>query len=96
MPVEVEVRDLAELRAVLPLKPEVVMLDNFTDDLIQVAIKEIKAQAPNTRVEVSGGITETRFPALRKLGVTAVSMGALTTQAQNVDISMRLSLYGAC
>lgn len=90
MPWEVEVRSLAELAVALEFSPTIVMLDNFSDVLIAEALKSISAQQRRPLVEVSGGVTPERLAALASLGVDAVSMGALTTRAPNVDISLRI------
>ncbi|RMG42432.1 MAG: carboxylating nicotinate-nucleotide diphosphorylase [Candidatus Dadabacteria bacterium] len=90
MPVEVEVRTQAELKEALDFCPDIVMLDNMDDEQIRAALKLVNTKAPDTLVEVSGGITPERFAELEKLGVKYVSIGALTNKATSVDISMRL------
>ena len=90
MPVEVEVRTLEELEEALNFKPQMVMLDNMPDQILQDALSRIKSSGSDTQVEVSGGVSLDRLAHLAKMGVSCVSVGALTTQASNVDISMRL------
>lgn len=90
MPWEVEVRTIDELRIALEYKPTIVMLDNFADGDIAHAVKVVRALPEPPMVEVSGGITRERLAAIRQAGADAVSVGALTTQAPNVDISMRI------
>jgi nicotinate-nucleotide pyrophosphorylase (carboxylating) len=92
MPVEVEVRDINELKATLKFPVDVVMLDNFSDLKIVPALALVNSKTKRPLVEVSGGITESRLTQLQKLGVDCVSMGALTTKATNCDISLRLTL----
>lgn len=89
MPVEVEVRSLGELEEALEFDVAVIMLDNMPTALIAAALQRIRAVKPALPVEVSGGMTLERFPELARAGVTLVSMGALTTRAVNMDISMR-------
>jgi nicotinate-nucleotide pyrophosphorylase (carboxylating) len=89
-PVEVEVRNLEEIAQALRFKPSVLMFDNMGDPQIMQALKIVREKSPQTLVEISGGVSAQRFAQLRALGVDAVSMGALTTQARNVDISMRI------
>jgi nicotinate-nucleotide pyrophosphorylase (carboxylating) len=91
MPVEIEVRNLVELADALPFNPSVIMLDNMNDREIKRALQLISSLDIAPQVEVSGGVTTERFKALTALGIKMVSMGALTTRAQNVDISMRIS-----
>lgn len=95
LPFQVEVRSLEELKAVIPFSPTAVMLDNMADVLIEQCLAMLKAEAPQILVEVSGGITMQRLAAFAKIGVPAVSMGALTTAARNRDISLRIQKSGA-
>ena len=90
MPWEVEVRDLQELQIALEYKPTIIMLDNFTDDRIAEAVALVRTHMERPLIEVSGGISRTRLATIRAAGADAVSVGALTTQAPNVDISMRI------
>lgn len=90
LPVEVEVRSLEELDQALEFEVSVIMLDNMSTPLIAAALSRIAAKRPGLPVEVSGGVTVDRLPELAQAGVGLVSMGALTTQARNVDISLRL------
>ena len=90
LPVEVEVRSLEELTAALEFEVAVIMLDNMPTALIAEALARIGAKRPGLPVEISGGVTVERLAELARVGVKLVSMGALTTQARNVDISLRL------
>lgn len=90
MPWEVEVRTLEELSIALEYKPTIVMLDNFADDTIAEAVKIVHTESDPPMIEVSGGITKERLARIFAAGADAVSVGALTTQAPNVDISMRI------
>lgn len=90
IPVEVEVRTLDELRAALPFRPNMIMLDNMSNQNIAQALEICAQQAPETSIEISGGITESRLAELKSLGVKSISVGGLTTRARNVDISMAI------
>ena len=90
MPWEVEVRNLEELAIALEFKPNIVMLDNFSDSKIAEAVAMIRKLAEQPMIEVSGGVRRDRLSAIAGAGADAVSVGALTTQAPNVDISMRI------
>lgn len=90
MPWEVEVRNLDELRVALSFKPTMIMLDNFKDDALTEAVGVVRASAHKPTLEVSGGVSKSRLAVIQATGVDAVSVGALTTQAPNVDISMRI------
>ena len=92
MPWEVEVRDLEELKIAVSFNPHCIMLDNFSDAKIAEAMKLIEELSTKPLIEVSGGMSAERAASLGALGVNAVSAGALTTAARNVDISLKLSL----
>jgi nicotinate-nucleotide pyrophosphorylase (carboxylating) len=90
MPWEVEVRNLDELKVALTFNPTIVMLDNFSDDVLKEAVALVKAVPHPAMIEVSGGVSKDRLAKIHAAGVDAASVGALTTQAPNVDISMRI------
>ena len=90
MPWEVEVRNLDELKVALTFNPTIVMLDNFNDDLLKEAVALVKSVPQPPMIEVSGGVSKDRLAKIHATGVDAASVGALTTQAPNVDISMRI------
>jgi len=94
MQVEIEVRNIAELRLVLQyynsFPVNIIMLDNMSNSDIESAIQIINKQSSVIKVEISGGIKEERVSSLKDLGVKYLSMGKLTNQARNVDISMRI------
>ncbi len=88
---EVEVRTLEELRIALEYKPSIVMLDNFNDTELARAVAVARGNEHVPMIEVSGGVSKERLAVIAAAGVDAVSVGALTTQAPNVDISMRIA-----
>jgi nicotinate-nucleotide pyrophosphorylase (carboxylating) len=90
MPWEVEVRNLEELKIALSFNPTIVMLDNFNDDALKDAVALVKSAAHQPMIEVSGGVSKERLAKIQAAGVDAASVGALTTRAPNVDISMRI------
>lgn len=87
MPIEVETQSLSEVDAALAAKADVIMLDNLTDAEMRDAIARIGGRA---RVEISGGVTLARIPALASLGADVVSVGALTHSAPAADISLEM------
>ena len=90
MPWEVEVRNLEELNVALSFNPTIVMLDNFNDDALKDAVALVRAATHQPMIEVSGGVSKERLAKIQEAGVDAASVGALTTRAPNVDISMRI------
>lgn len=83
--IECEVGTLEELREALAAVADVVLLDNFDDATVAEAVRIVAGRA---RVEVSGGITLERVPALARAGAEIISVGALTHSAPAVDLGL--------
>jgi nicotinate-nucleotide pyrophosphorylase (carboxylating) len=90
VPLHVEVESLEELEAVLPLRPDVVMLDGLDLGDVRRAVVRVRASAePRPLVEATGGVTLENVEALAATGVDRISVGALTHSAPALDLSMR-------
>jgi nicotinate-nucleotide pyrophosphorylase (carboxylating) len=85
--VEVEVTSLDQLEDAVGGGADVVLLDNMDDAMVAEAVKRLRGRVA---IEVSGGITLERLPALAALGVDFVSMGSLTHSARAMDLSFEL------
>ena len=85
--VEVEVENLDELNEALDAQADVVMLDNFSpsdiDNLKHLNFGE-------TKIEVSGNITDETVKHYINSAVNYISSGSLTKHVQATDLSMRL------
>lgn len=90
--IEVEVDTLAQLETVLPLKPDCILLDNFSFADLRKAV----ALADGTvLLEASGGVTLDTIRSIALTGVDRISVGALTHSARAVDIALDLELCQA-
>lgn len=85
--IEIEVTSLEQLREAIDCGAQVVLLDNMDDAHLRQAVE---FAAGRVELEVSGGVTLERLPALAALGVDYVSMGALTHSARSMDLSLEL------
>lgn len=85
--VEVETTTLAEVSEALSCHVEKIMLDNMTPETVREAVKLINASCV---VEISGGINLKSLKNYLIPGVNAISVGALTHSAPNVDISLEV------
>lgn len=85
----VEVTSPSQMNEVMPLKPDVIVLDNMTPAAIRECVK-IRGRKSHPLLEISGGVNLDNVQALAKLGVERVSIGALTHSAKAVDISMEI------
>ena len=89
VPVEIEVRTLAELDEALACGAKRLLLDNLTPDQAREWIARIGGRAT---VELSGGITLETVRAYAEAGADFVSAGAITHSARALDINFRLKL----
>ncbi|MDO5014494.1 MAG: carboxylating nicotinate-nucleotide diphosphorylase [Clostridia bacterium] len=84
--IEVETRNLEEVRQALDSKADIIMLDNMTISQMQEAVSLIDGKAIT---EASGNVTEQTISEIAKTGVDVISSGALTHSAKTLDISMK-------
>jgi len=83
--IEVETRNLDELREALDARADIIMLDNMSPELMKQAVEITDGRAV---LEASGGITDETLRAVAESGVDIISVGALTHSVQAFDISM--------
>ena len=82
---EIEVKKLSQLKDALRLKPDVIMLDNFSKTSIKKALKIINAQ---TKIEISGIKNESHLKEVSNMNVDFISLGDLTKNIKAVDFSL--------
>lgn len=88
LPVEVEVDTLEQLEQVLPVQPEIVLLDNMTLDQMRRAVQLRDRLSQQTQLEASGGVNLQTVRAIAETGVDRISVGALTHSAPALDIAL--------
>ena len=84
---EVETRNLEEVRQALEAGADVIMLDNMDCAAMAEAVKLVDGRA---LLEASGGITADTLRAVAVTGVDIISIGALTHSVKAMDISMKI------
>jgi nicotinate-nucleotide pyrophosphorylase (carboxylating) len=87
LPVEVEVRTVAEALEAVEAGADIIMLDNMNLEDMRKAVESIHGRA---LIEASGGITLDNVRAIAETGVNYISIGALTHSARALDISLEL------
>ncbi len=87
VPIEVEVRNLDELREVLSLNVDRVLLDNMSDDQMREAVAITNG---HVKLEASGNMNLQRVASVAATGVDYISVGALTHSAPALDLSMKI------
>jgi nicotinate-nucleotide pyrophosphorylase (carboxylating) len=85
LPLEVEVRDAAEIDEALAAGAPRLLLDNMDVEALRAAVAQVAGRA---ELEASGGVTPETLRAVAGTGVDFVSMGALTHSAPALDLSL--------
>ena len=89
LPIEVETRNLDEVREVLDAGGvDRVMFDNFPPDALHAAVQLVSGRV---ETEASGGITLANVREVAASGVDYISVGALTHSVTALDISLELT-----
>jgi nicotinate-nucleotide pyrophosphorylase (carboxylating) len=86
--IEVEVENLAELDEAISAGADIVLLDNFSLDMLRSAAAIGKGRVA---LEASGGVSLETVRAIAETGVDFVSCGALTHSARAIDLTMEFS-----
>jgi nicotinate-nucleotide pyrophosphorylase (carboxylating) len=90
--VEIEVRDMNELKAAVLAGAEVIMLDNFKPSEI---IAAIPLKKPGVLFEFSGGVTLNNIDSYLIEGLDVISVGSITHSVTSMDLSLLMeSLTG--
>ncbi|MCX6398296.1 MAG: carboxylating nicotinate-nucleotide diphosphorylase [Propionibacteriales bacterium] len=90
LPVEVEVTDTEQLRELLAVGCERVLLDNMDDAAMAEAVALRDASGSSTVLEASGGLTLERARQVALTGVDFISVGALTHSVNVFDLGLDL------
>jgi nicotinate-nucleotide pyrophosphorylase (carboxylating) len=86
--VEIEVDTLEQLAAVLPAKPDIVLLDNMPPAVLQKAVAMRDESDAKIQLEASGGVNLKTLREIASTGVERISVGALTHSARSLDIGL--------
>lgn len=86
MLVEIEVETLDELQEAFVAKPDRILLDNFSLDMLTEAVR--MNQSNQCMLEASGGITLENIAKIAQSGVDFISVGAITKSIQAIDLSL--------
>ncbi|WP_243546286.1 carboxylating nicotinate-nucleotide diphosphorylase [Pseudodesulfovibrio tunisiensis] len=89
-PIEVECRNLKEVREAVECEVDRIMLDNMDADGIREALKIVPE---SIETEVSGNVTLENIRSIAELGPNFISVGRLTHSAPASDFSMQFSLF---
>ena len=85
--IEIEVDTLEQLKEVLPLSPDLILLDNMSPEMCAQAVALVNGKS---KLEASGGISIANARAYAQSGVDYIAIGALTHSAPVFDIGLDL------
>ena len=85
---EIEVKNLKEVKEAINNEADIIMLDNMSIETIKKSISLINGKS---KIEISGGVTYDKLAEISTTGADYVSVGALTHSAPAVDISMKIT-----
>ena len=85
--IEVETRNLDEVKEALEAGADIIMLDNMCPEEMKKAVVLIDGRALS---EASGGITSENVREAAETGVDIISLGAITHSVKAMDISMKM------
>jgi len=85
VPVEVEVKNMEELKEAIELPVDRIMLDNWDIESTRNAVSFVNKKVP---LEASGNMTIERVREVARTGVDFISVGALTHSFQALDMSL--------
>jgi nicotinate-nucleotide pyrophosphorylase (carboxylating) len=84
-PIEVETKNIDEVKKALRYPVQRIMLDNMSVKEMKTAVEIISGRC---EVEASGGVTIATVRAIAETGVDFISVGALTHSAPALDLSL--------
>jgi nicotinate-nucleotide pyrophosphorylase (carboxylating) len=90
--IETEVRSMGELSEALSCQPDIILLDNFTPELMKEAVLQVRSTGLSVLLEASGNIGLHNVVAVAETGVDFISIGELTHSVKALDLSMTIKL----
>jgi nicotinate-nucleotide pyrophosphorylase (carboxylating) len=89
MKIEIEVQNLEECELAVQHEPDIIMLDNMSNDDMAKAVK--LAYDKSIAFEASGNVNLQTVRAIAETGVDIISVGALTHSAPAADVSLLIT-----
>ena len=91
--IEIEVDRLDQLRAALPARPDIVLLDNMGPDTLREAVAINRADNGGAvKLEASGGVDLDTIAMIAETGVDYISTSKITMAAPTLDIGLDIVL----
>ncbi|MBI4685944.1 MAG: carboxylating nicotinate-nucleotide diphosphorylase [Nitrospirae bacterium] len=88
--IEIEVKNLTELKEAIEGGAEIIMLDNMSIEDMNEAVQIVRKTKKGIILEASGNVSLDNVRQIAETGVDWISIGALTHSAPAADISMKI------
>jgi nicotinate-nucleotide pyrophosphorylase (carboxylating) len=88
--IEVEVKNLDELKLALEYKPNYILLDNFSIPMLRKGVRLAKRIDPGVILEASGNVSPETVHRIAAAGVDRISVGKITHSAPVLDLSLKV------
>jgi nicotinate-nucleotide pyrophosphorylase (carboxylating) len=90
--IEVELTTTKDAQTAVTAGADIIMFDNMAPETLVKAVKQLKKMKSPTHIlfEASGGITLDNVEKYAEAGVDVISMGALTSSSEALDISLEI------
>jgi nicotinate-nucleotide pyrophosphorylase (carboxylating) len=89
--IEVEVKNLDELKLALTFKPDYILLDNFSLETLEQGVRLARATDPAVILEASGNVASETVRQIAATGVDRISVGKITHSAPVLDLSLKVA-----
>jgi len=88
--IEVEVKNIAEVKEAIKAGADIIMLDNMSVKKIKRAVELIRREVPSIIIEASGGVRLENICSIARAGVDLISVGSITHSVAAPDISIEV------
>jgi nicotinate-nucleotide pyrophosphorylase (carboxylating) len=88
LPIEIEVDSWEQFEVALDGRPEIILLDNMSPELMARCAARRNQVAPAVELEASGGVNLSTIATIARTGVDRISVGAITHSAPAMDIAL--------
>lgn len=91
--IEIEVDNLDQMKQALTAKPDVILLDNMTNEQLREAVAINQADNSGVvKLEASGNVNITTVKAIAETGIDYISTSKITMAAPTLDIGLDIEL----
>jgi nicotinate-nucleotide pyrophosphorylase (carboxylating) len=91
--IEIEVKNISELKAAMSAGADIIMLDNMPVNKMKKAVEYARNNDSKVLIEASGNVSLENVRKIAETGVDLISVGALTHSARAADLSLKINSF---